>query len=147
VVKGIGYMKKISKKNNTVEPEDGHMHCGCAIEDVLMEFLFWKTWTATSTRSNFRVSEGMRDELVPARLRAFINQAFKKMTFLTLEDLYSPEYGSLEYEARLRLKQAARVLRSVNINEAESLEIEESRWGIVHSETAAGYLIQLAKQA
>ena len=39
IIKGVGYMKKVSKSSNTTDPDEGHMHCGCAIDDVLMEFL------------------------------------------------------------------------------------------------------------
>jgi hypothetical protein len=119
------------------------MHCGCAIDDVLMEFFFWKTWTAKSTRPGLNVSESLKDEVVPARLRAFINQAFKKTMCLTLDDLYGEDYGTQQYEARIRLKQAARMLQIVNKSEEGSLDTRESRWGIVRSEVGAGYLAQM----
>ena len=145
VVKGVAFVKRISKKNNTTDPQIGHMHCSCAIGDALMEFSFWKTWTATSTRPGFNHTEGMKNEVMPARTRAFVNQAFKKMTCLTLDDLYGDDYGTQQYEAHVCLKQAAHMLQKVNVNEEETLEIEELRWGIMHNEMVAGYLVHLAR--
>jgi hypothetical protein len=121
------------------------MHCGCAIDDVLMEFFFWKTWTAMSTRPSLDVLEGLGDEVVPARLRAFTNQVFKRTMCLTINDLYGDDYGTEKYEARLRLKQAAHMLQIVNKSEEGSLGIGESRWGIIRNDGAAGYLGQMAK--
>jgi hypothetical protein len=68
VVKGVSYVKTISKKGNEIPPKPGHMHCGCAIDDVLMEFMFWKTWTAMSMRPGFNHMESLKDEVIPARL-------------------------------------------------------------------------------
>ena len=145
VVKGISFLKTVSKRSNGTNPQEGHMHCGCAINDVLLEFMFWKTWTAASTRPGFVYVESLKDEIIPARLRAFITQAFRRTTCLTLDDLYGADYGTPQYEARIRLKQAARMLQIVNKTEEPTLEIEEDRWGIMRNEAAAGYLRQMAK--
>jgi hypothetical protein len=146
VVKGVSFTKTISRKGNVTEPKAGHLHCGCAVDDVLMEFFFWKTWTARSRRPDFQVEESLRDEVIPARLRTFFIQAFQRATCLTLDDLYSADYGTPQYEARIRLKQAARTLQIVNLREP-SPGAEEDRWGIMRNETAAGYLVQMAKMA
>jgi len=39
---GVGFSKRIAKSSNSEDPPAGHMHCGCLIEDVLIEFYFWK---------------------------------------------------------------------------------------------------------
>lgn len=85
VVEGVGFKPDLSAETRKAE----HMNCGCPIEDVLLEFFFWKMWTARSTNPAWKmIEEGMRGIIVSPRHRAFICQAFRFYTRLTLDDIY-----------------------------------------------------------
>ncbi|KAF8869957.1 hypothetical protein BD779DRAFT_1479300 [Infundibulicybe gibba] len=113
LVKGPAY-----EKDYDADPQPGHMHCGCSINVVLMEFYFWKTWTITSTHldKKKRYKESMRDEVVPARLRGFFVQAYMEATCLTLGDLYElgGETETTEYKKRLRERQMEKISQEYN---------------------------------
>ncbi|KAF8881349.1 hypothetical protein BD779DRAFT_1445624, partial [Infundibulicybe gibba] len=116
IVKGPAY-----KKDYEADPEPGHMHCGCAIDVVLAEFFFWKTWTASSTRSDVKLKESMRDEVIPARLRAFIVQEYMKATCLKLEVLYGEDWGTTEYNRRIMNWQMTEMARILSRGEPEKV--------------------------
>jgi hypothetical protein len=43
-IEGVAFKKTLGG-----DCQPGHMHCGCAIDDVLLEFIFWKTTSIRST--------------------------------------------------------------------------------------------------
>ncbi|KDR72068.1 hypothetical protein GALMADRAFT_213516 [Galerina marginata CBS 339.88] len=89
VVEGVGYPAAYGSLQDPVVPPDGFMNCGCLIEDVLYDFYFWKTWTATGRRPDLaNRSESLKYDILPPRIRAFVVDMFKKFTRLTLNDLY-----------------------------------------------------------
>lgn len=76
----------------------GHLHCGCNEDVVLTDFYFWKTWVLTSDVTGTQVSEGMRDDRLKPRHRAFVVKAFNDMTGLTIDDLYSRKRSEKAHE-------------------------------------------------
>lgn len=87
---GVAYEKTLNSKkddNRTAKPL--HMHCGCLIDDVLLEFFFWKTVTARSTHPKLKsLAWNMGKAFTPTNIRAFWVSQFKTMTNLTLDDVY-----------------------------------------------------------
>lgn len=70
--------------------EEGYMDCGCLIDDVLMEFYFWKTLTITSPLETLiGIEEPMKGTIFWPRERAFLIQAWMAGTGLTVDDIYS----------------------------------------------------------
>jgi len=92
----------------------GHLHCGCNQDIALLDLFWWKTWALRSTKANLQLSEGMRDEVLPTRTRAFFAQAFTEMTGLTVDDLYAKDIEGPEYKRALCLVQVARFLAEIN---------------------------------
>lgn len=86
---------KLEKGQVSTAARKGYMHCGCYEDDVLMEFIFWKTWTITSPTT--KVTEGWLDQHMDPRTRHFVVKAFKEASKLELEDFYK-EGGSLDKE-------------------------------------------------
>ncbi|KAF8870064.1 hypothetical protein BD779DRAFT_1681451 [Infundibulicybe gibba] len=122
IIHGPAYRKDLRK-----EPQPGHMHCGCAIDVALMEFYFWKTWTIRSTRPDFDYIESMREEVLPARPRAFFVQAYTAGTGLSLDDHYAANYGAScgtrEYLKKLRKNQLENLIGMFNrMRDADELD-------------------------
>ncbi|KJA14756.1 hypothetical protein HYPSUDRAFT_1071201 [Hypholoma sublateritium FD-334 SS-4] len=90
---GVAYAKNLTAKGcrltNPQTPEPNHMHCGCFIDDALLEFFFWKTVTARSTHPILSgVVHHMDDAVTPFLIRSFWVSQFKSTTGLTLDDIY-----------------------------------------------------------
>ncbi|PPQ80933.1 hypothetical protein CVT26_014755 [Gymnopilus dilepis] len=83
-VEGVAYQADLASK----KPRDHHMHCGCAIDDVLLEYYFWKRWKIRSRNPEVSDEEGMKDLIITPRHRAFIVQSFQLYTLLGIEDIY-----------------------------------------------------------
>lgn len=94
----------------------GFLDCGCDEDAALFDFMWFKTWKVKSTNPNFLVEEGMKNDVFSARHRAFFTQAYSSGTCLQIEDFFStdPAWGTPEYEIRLRLIQAERIIAQVN---------------------------------
>lgn len=107
----------------------GHMSCGCAIDVVLMDFFFWKTWTITSTRPDFKVVESMQEDVLGARQHAFFVQAYKAGTGLSLDDLYGADYGTKEYFERLRKHQVEKLIEL--LNDMQDGDKSQEVWALV----------------
>lgn len=104
--------KTDTEEDGTLSVEDGYMSCGCLEEEVLTEFFFWKTWTATSPKNG--ITEGFADQFVDPRTRTFIVSAFKRMTGLSVEDLYSHGHGETENRKRILRVQIERLTNELN---------------------------------
>lgn len=94
MVEGVAYPGNYNKTaQDSVKIPVGYMHCGCLIDDVLMDFFFWKTWTVKSTRKDLAGQvDTMKTDVLPPRIRAFVIEAFKSATMLEVDDLYG-KYG------------------------------------------------------
>lgn len=96
-------------------PARGCMHCRCPIDEVLFDFYFWKTWTATSKHDNyFGRDEGMGDGYLVPHNRTFVVQAFMKQTFLKIDDIYSSDHGRVTHRRRIMALQAQRLVERLN---------------------------------
>ncbi|KAF8885614.1 hypothetical protein BD779DRAFT_1442259 [Infundibulicybe gibba] len=129
IVQGPAYSKSLK---GTASP--GHMHCGCSIDVVLMDFFFWKTWSVRSTHPDFEeVEESMRDEVFPARMRSFVVQAYAIGTALELDDLYAinygTEYGTDEYNKGVRKRQVEKLITL--LDEGRDHDELHEKWALV----------------
>ncbi|KAJ2915827.1 hypothetical protein MD484_g4585, partial [Candolleomyces efflorescens] len=109
---GVGHPKSIGSPN----PPPNHMHCGCSIDDVLLDFIFFKTLRISSTNPNLaQFPQGMLAETVPARIRSFMIELFKTWTGLTVDDLYTHEetWASADHTAAVRTAQIQALIRSM----------------------------------
>lgn len=112
---GVAYQMKLGHStSNRVMAKHGFMHCGCYIEDVLLDFFFWKSWMIHSRNPDVDImSKTMMDDWLPPRLRAFVIQSFLATSHLTLDDLYAFDYGTVDYYQRVLLIQGRRVLKAM----------------------------------
>ncbi|KAF9474195.1 hypothetical protein BDN70DRAFT_771835, partial [Pholiota conissans] len=87
----------------------GFMHCGCFIDDVLLDFYLWKTMTITSRHPTdatlMAAKESMLGAAFPPRVRAFFVEAFLFYSHLTLKDLYSFNFGTADYDKKILMLQ------------------------------------------
>ncbi|KAK7016271.1 hypothetical protein R3P38DRAFT_2785982 [Favolaschia claudopus] len=101
------------------KPESGFLDCGCYEKDALSEFLWFKTWTIKSANSKIEKEEGMKNDVLGARHRAFVNRALTIGTLLDIDDMYTTQFawGTPEYNARLRRIQVDRMIGELNMYE------------------------------
>ncbi|KAF9471928.1 hypothetical protein BDN70DRAFT_938572 [Pholiota conissans] len=116
VVYGVAHKSTIgAKKGTSTPPEEGFMHCGCQINEVLLDFYFWKTWTAKSYNEAYSsIAEALGSDYFNPRIRTFVVQAFLRESFLTLNDLYAPDFATENFQLRLRSIQAERIVARLN---------------------------------
>ena len=98
---GVGDSSKVS------DPKEGHLHCGCPIREVAMEFFLWKTIRAFSRNpalAGKSYTMGDLSKLKPST-RSFWNKSIQDYTGLDTEDLLSCDYGSEIYAIRIALIQ------------------------------------------
>jgi hypothetical protein len=108
VLHGQGYKGQSVDKASKVEPShEGHLHCGCPVHEVAMEFFFWKTTRAFSSNPSFSRRSYAMDHLWKFKpsTRSFWNKSFRDYTGLQTEDLLCPDYGTSEYAIRVALTQ------------------------------------------
>jgi hypothetical protein len=79
-----------------------------------MDFFYWKTWVLKSSKPGLAVTEGLGDDILHARHRAFVVQAFTEATKCTIDDLYACQVGMSGYTKDVRLLQIAKLLWEVN---------------------------------
>lgn len=75
------------------------MHCGCYIEEVLLEFYFFKTWTIISHRPGYTDRmEGWGPDYFTLRQRGMAVQAMAKHAGITIKNIYcgSPDGPTAE---------------------------------------------------
>ncbi|KAH9477984.1 hypothetical protein JR316_0010217 [Psilocybe cubensis] len=84
-IAGVAY-----RADYSAAPQEGHMNCGCLIDDVLLDFYFWKTLSIRSTNPKLQsVEETMKTDVFPPRIRAFVIKLFTSATMLTASDIYN----------------------------------------------------------
>jgi hypothetical protein len=97
-VTGTPYDRIVNvKKDFTRTRRKGIFDCGCAEDDVLLDFYWWKTLTATSASS--KITEGWRTQHLDPRARLFMKEAWEDASRLTVDDIYTHGKGRWEYEA------------------------------------------------
>jgi hypothetical protein len=111
-VTGVPHKRTIMKAGSDVGPQEGYLSCGCAEDDVLFEFFFWKTWVVTSPTTG--ITEGWLDQGLDPRTRVFVVSAFKTATRLTLDDLYTKGLDKDTYRKLLLMTQIARLTRELD---------------------------------
>jgi hypothetical protein len=100
----------------------GYLDCGCKEEVALMDFYFWKTWTLPGViikgKGENKVKVNITDTMMSHRLgpreRAFVIEAFKKATLLTIDDLYSKGDWKGDTEERVLTLQLNRLVSKIN---------------------------------
>lgn len=91
---GVGFARKADLKSKKEIPaEPGHMHCGCAIDDVLFEFYLWKNSQLSS--SNPKLSKDMfvlgdSDNISP-QFRGYMIQMIYTYSGVRLNDVLLKE--------------------------------------------------------
>lgn len=108
-IHGVAYKGDYGNSKAPVIPRLNHMNCGCLISDVLLEFFLWKTIKIRSSNPRLPGVEGLGNEILHPRKRAYMVQVFHQFTGLTVDDLYtngSPMDDA--YIAGLRVVQATR---------------------------------------
>lgn len=78
------------------------MNCGCDVDSVLMGFFSLKTWSVTSKNPKITYTESLKNDVIPARLRASFVEQYMHTGCVTFDDLYDPEYGTTAYKRRVR---------------------------------------------
>lgn len=95
---GVGYGKQLSQ---TAPPN--HMHCGCEINDILLEYYIWKTLTTVSSNPSFSNTKYPMndDDILHPRIRRFWIHLWKEFTGLTIDDIYGEDAGTSGWIKRL----------------------------------------------
>ena len=93
---------------------EGFLHCGCSIDEVLMDFYFWKTWKISGIVDGKEVTESMAEQRLTPRMRAFVVKAFEEATCLTIDDLYSGKLPPWRYQEKMYHTQLERILAKYN---------------------------------
>ena len=57
------YMRKGEFRNPRLC--DRYLNCGCQVNNALLDFFFWKTWTLTGTVNGEEVTESMGEQHMP----------------------------------------------------------------------------------
>ena len=100
MVEGVAFQGTYNTSTESgVTPDPGFMHCGCTIEDVLIDFFIFKTVKAKARAPRLRGwKEGLKADGFSPRQRAFVVDLFKSWTMLDVDDLF----GRLERGAELK---------------------------------------------
>lgn len=104
-----------SAQGESESPDEGCLNCGCTIDDSLWYLIFWKTWTVSS-KGGTVVETWKRGHLNP-RLRSLVVRGFKKLSCLTLKDMFvgeSKEFFGMEHIADLSITLIRRCLTTLD---------------------------------
>ncbi|KAJ7657005.1 hypothetical protein DFH06DRAFT_1132200 [Mycena polygramma] len=100
VVHGIPHERGTIERN----AELNTLSCGCNIDEALMDFIFYKVWTAKSHHAELEKVETLHGEPMQTRFRTFITQALTA-TGIKLEDLYvggmGEDFGTASHFVKL----------------------------------------------
>ena len=85
----------------------GHMHCGCPVAEVALEFFLYKTCRAFSSNpaNAGRVYQMTDLHMLKPSTRVFWNQSLRDYTGLCTEDFFAVDYGEPTYATRIALQQ------------------------------------------
>ena len=93
---------------------EGFLHCGCPIDEVLMDFYFWKTWNISGVVDGKEVTESMAEQWLTPRMWAFVVKTFQEATCLTIDDLYSGKLPQWRHQEKIYHTQLERILAKYN---------------------------------
>ncbi|KAG2011576.1 hypothetical protein CC2G_011676 [Coprinopsis cinerea AmutBmut pab1-1] len=117
-VEGTAYKNDTGTKDKPADAKPGHMHCGCAIDHVLLDFILWKLVKIKSTNPKYsNIEEGLsKKEIFTGRQRTFVFTALSQLANLSVEDFYNTgaEFGTLEWEVTLLQRQMNRAMARLN---------------------------------
>ena len=105
---GMGFKgESVSDSSQVSEAQEGHLHCGCPLREVALEFFLWKTTRAFSSNPRLAGTSYAMEELSKLKpsTRSFWNKSIRDYTGLQTEDLVSSDYGSDEFAIRIALLQ------------------------------------------
>lgn len=87
---GTHMPRRINKKGEDGEyvdcAEEGYCHCGCPLEEALLDLMLWKRGTIVSPTAD--KSEGWRRERLDPRQRGLVLNMWMWTTGLRLDDMY-----------------------------------------------------------
>jgi hypothetical protein len=75
----------------------GILDCGCTEDDVLLEFYWWKSITATSAST--KETEGWRTQRLDPRARLFMRVEWEYISGLVVDDIY--RHGKTRWESEV----------------------------------------------
>jgi len=112
--------KSVSTATEVTPPQEGHLHCGCPIREVAMEFFLWKTTCGLSSNPGLAGWIYAMKELAKQKpsTRSFWNKSIRNYTGLQAEDLISPDYGSDLFELCITLIQLHTQIQRLRILDA-----------------------------
>ncbi|EAU90058.1 hypothetical protein CC1G_08331 [Coprinopsis cinerea okayama7 len=117
-VEGTAYKNDTGTKDKPADAKPGHMHCGCAIDHVLLDFLLWKLVKIKSTNPKYsNIKEGLsKKDIFTGRQRTFVFTALSRLANLSIDDFYNTgaEFGTLEWEVALLHRQMNRAMARLN---------------------------------
>lgn len=105
---GMGFKgQSVGDSSKLTVPLDGHLHCGCPIREVAMEYFLWKTTRAFSSNPRLAGRTYAMEELSKLKpsTRTFWNKSIWDYTGLQTEDLLSGDYGSDMFAIRIAIIQ------------------------------------------
>lgn len=87
-VTGTPYPRNVRGPDDADVPVrvEGHLHCGCPEDEVLLAFLWWKTLEVQSPFN--KITEGFRDQHLDPRTRTFMYEMWSQTTFQNVDTLY-----------------------------------------------------------
>jgi hypothetical protein len=87
-VTGVPYMRRIADRNQPpLATVPGFLHCGCAEDDALLDFWWFKTGKITSPING--ITEGWLTDLLEPRSRAIMANIFREVSGVCIDSLYS----------------------------------------------------------
>ena len=124
-VTGTTYIRNVnSLRVNGIQPQPGHLHCGCPEDPVLFAFYLWKQTKITSPLSN--VTEGWGDQQLDPWARMLMATAWQEWTGLTIDQMYREDKSGTEAEIE-RLKYQIEVFQESLAKAEEKLGRNERR--------------------
>lgn len=108
-VTGTPYQREVKGPSDEAIPEryEGYLHCGCPEDEVLIDFMWWKTTLCLSPSTN--AEEGMRDQRLDPRTRTFMYSVWCKATCQTVDDIFTGKKTLTDFRISTRKKQIGRI--------------------------------------
>lgn len=118
-VTGTPYARAVKGvREDDVEPQPGHLHCGCPEDVVLLDFYLWKHTKITSPVNG--VTEGWKDQHLDPRARLLMATAWQDWTGLTVDQIYKGDQSDTEAEVE-RLQYQVEVIQTALVDAEEKL--------------------------
>jgi hypothetical protein len=127
-----------ASKKPMVQPSDKvFAHCGCRIDDCLLEFFLSKLLVISGRVANRKVEEGMFGcyDYQPPRARSFMHEAFWSFTGpLTLDHIYDEDMDETKYLCNLNEFMAKEYIKFFNSSLKEMQGKDAQRYTLVSTE-------------